>query len=198
MARSTSTMFYTSSGQRGRRGLVFQQQWVRSSEFAVDRAEIGALEHHEERSGGRVHGGFLACLHCDTNNNELRFVDGMLCNWCARTPRGMLWWASSWSLSLLVFIASRNSSEFRFLYSPMACFAIFPQVITHFSQDRVQQRLHPQRELYTMSATRLCTLVSPSLPCASCRRVDRLEATSFLPAIGVGLLIAVLSGVFTA
>ena len=65
-----------------------------------------------------------------------------------------------------------NSSEFRFLYSSMACFAIGPQVITHFSQDRVQQRLHPQRELYTMSATRLCTLVSPSLPCACCRRVD--------------------------
>ena len=80
----------------------------------------------------------------------------------------------------------------------MACFAIGAQVITHFSQDRVQQRLHPQRELYTMSATRLCTLVSPSLPCASCRRVDSLEATSFLSAIRVGLLIAVLSGVFTA
>ena len=62
------------SGQRGRRGLVFQQQWVRCSEFAVDHDEIGAHEHHEERSGGRVHGGFLACLHCDTNNNELRFL----------------------------------------------------------------------------------------------------------------------------
>ena len=44
----------------------------------------------------------------------------------------------------------------------------------------------------------LSTLVSPSLPCASCRSVDRIEATSFLSAIGVGLLIAVLSGVFTA
>ena len=32
----------------------------------------------------------------------------------------------------------------------------------------------------------------------SCRSVDRLQATSFLSAIGVGLLIAVLSGVFTA
>ena len=40
--------------------------------------------------------------------------------------------------------------------------------------------------------------MSPSLPCASCRSVDCLDATSFLSAIGVGLLIAVLSGVFTA
>ena len=23
------------------------------------------------------------------------FVDGVLCNWCARTPRGTLWWVSS-------------------------------------------------------------------------------------------------------
>ena len=95
----------------------------------------GAQETHEERCGGRVHGGFLACLHRVTYSNELRF-----------------------------------------LYSPMACFAIGAQVITHFSQDRVQQRLHPQRERYTMSATSLCTLVSPSLPCPSCRSVDRLEA----------------------
>ena len=48
------------------------------------------------------------------------------------------------------------------------------------------------------SATWLCTLVSPSLPCASCRSVVRLQAASFLSAIGDGLLIAVLSGVFTA
>ena len=106
-----------------------------------------------ERSGGRVHGRLLACLHRVTYSNELRF-----------------------------------------LYSPMACFAIGAQVITHFSQDRVQQRLHPQRERYTMSATSLSTLVSPSLPCASCRSVDRLEATSFLSAIGVGLLVAVPCG----
>ena len=89
---------------------------------------IGAQEPHEERSGGRVHGRFLACLHCVT-----------------------------------------NSCKFRFLYSPMAWFAIGAQVITHFSQDRVQQRLHPQRERYTMSATRLCTLVSPPLPCRALR-----------------------------
>ena len=38
-----------------------------------------------------------------------------------------------------------------------------------------------------MSATSLSTLVSPSLLCPSCRSVDRLEATSFLSAIGVGL-----------
>ena len=69
-----------------------------------------------------------------------------------------------------------NSNELRFLYSSMACFAIGAQVITHFSQDRVQQRLHPRRERYTMSATSLCTLVSPSLPCPSCRSVDRLQA----------------------
>ena len=67
---------------------------------------IGAQEFHEERSGGRVHGRFLACLHCVT-----------------------------------------NSSKFRFIYSPMACFAIGAQIIAHFSQDRVQQHLHPQREL---------------------------------------------------
>ena len=30
----------------------------------------------------------------------------------------------------------------------------------------------PPRERYTMSATKLCSLVSPSFPCASCRRVD--------------------------
>ena len=83
----------------------------------------GAQENHEERFGGRVHGGFLACLHRVTCNNELRS-----------------------------------------LYSPMACFAIGAQVNTHFSQDRVQQRLHPRRERYTISATSLCTLVSPSLP----------------------------------
>ena len=75
---------------------------------------------------------------------------------------------------------------------------LFSPNFAFVSQDRVQQRLHPQRELYTMSVTRLCTLVSPCLPCASCRSVDRLEATSFLSAFGVGLLIAVLSGVFTA
>ena len=95
----------------------------------------GAQETHKERSGGRVHGGFLACLHRVTCNNELRS-----------------------------------------LYSPMACFAIGSQVNIHFSQDRVQQRLHPRRERYTMSATSLCTLVSPSLPCPSCRSVGRLEA----------------------
>ena len=33
-----------------------------------------------------------------------------------------------------------------------------------------------------LSATWLCTLVSPSLPCASCRSVVRLEATEFLSA----------------
>ena len=69
-----------------------------------------------------------------------------------------------------------DSSEFRSLYSPMACFAIGAQVNAHFSQDRVQQRLHPRRERYTISATSLCTLVSPSLPCPSCRSVERLEA----------------------
>ena len=151
---TVSSSSVKSSCQRGRRGLVFQQQWVRSSEFAVDRAEIGAHEPHKERSGGRVHGGFLACLHCVTNNNELRFllfVDGMLCNWCAGHHS---------------FLPGQGSTAFA--------------------------------SANTMSATRLCTLVSPSLPCASCRRVDRLEATSFLSAIGVGLLIAVLSGVFTA
>ena len=61
-----------------------------------------------------------------------------------------------------------NSNKLRFLYSLMACFAIGAQVITHFS--------HLQRERYTMSATSLCTLVSSSLPCPSCRSVDRLEA----------------------
>ena len=91
----------------------------------------GAQETHEERSGGRVHGGFLACLRRVTYSNE-----------------------------------------FLFLYSSMACFAIGAQVNIHFSQDRVQQRLHPRRERYTMSATKLCSLVSPSFPCASCRRVD--------------------------
>ena len=102
---------------------------------------IGAQEFHEERSGGRVHGRFLACLHC-----------------------------------------VMNSSKFRFIYSPMACFAIGAQIIAHFSQDRVQQHLHPQRELYTMSATRLCTLVSPSLPSASIFRfhVVRMETCRIL------------------
>ena len=45
---------------------------------------------------------------------------------------------------LLVFIASRTAVNSDFFYSSMACFAIGAQVITHFSQDRVQQRLHPQ------------------------------------------------------
>ena len=33
-------------------------------------------------------------------------------------------------------------------------------------------------------------MVSPSLPCASCRRVDRLETTRFLSATGVGHLVS--------
>ena len=101
----------------------------------------GAQETYEERSGGRVHGGFLACLHRVTYSNE-----------------------------------------FLFLYSPMACFAIGAQVNIHFSRTgfnsvciRERERtpcgspcvLHPRRERYTMSATSLCTLVSPSLPCPS-------------------------------
>ena len=34
----------------------------------------GAQEIHEERSGGRVHGGFLACLRRVTNSSKFRFL----------------------------------------------------------------------------------------------------------------------------
>ena len=61
----------------------------------------------------------------------------------------------------------------------------------------------PPRFASLSAATRLCTLVSPSLPRVvlsgtSCRRVVRIETASFLSATGVGPFFTITSGVFTA
>ena len=93
---------------------------------------------HEPPSGGRVHGRFLACLHCVMNS-----VDSDFC------------------------------------YSPMACFAIRVTVEEYALLNALLHMFVAFKRTWELklssvlmggqlrSATRLCTLVSPSLPSAS-------------------------------
>ena len=121
----------------------------------------------------------IVCLHRVANSSELRsrlLVDGMLCN------------------GLTVF-----QLRHRVTLTPDPC------QDARISNGDDFRKTFPYSAPPTMASacaretkpiTRLCALVSPSLPCASCRHIARLEASRFLPAAGVGLLFAVGSSTF--
>ena len=121
----------------------------------------------------------IVCLHRVASSSELRsrlLVDGMLCN-------GL----TVFQLETLCHFDTRSVPR-RTDYYGDDFRKTFPYSAPPTMASACAKETKPIR--------RLCALVSPSLPCASCRRIGRLGASRFLPAAGVGLLFAVASSTF--